>query len=341
MVYLKNGDRITGAVEKLSDSKLVVKSSVLGEVNIDTAQVDHVSSDNGITVAVADKQYKAKEMTFVDENANLSVSNTQAVSLPKKSVSNVYSAEYEPKEEEPSIWQGWYSSADAGMSAARGNTETTNLNLGFHASRTTLDDQLSFGMTSLFSQSMNTGETITGANSIHGGARYDRNVSNNAFTFALTNFDSDQLQDLDLRAVVGGGLGLRLAQSESTSFNIFTGASLNDESYSTQPERRSGELLTGQEFNVRLSQRAGLSQHLMFFPNLTDRGEYRIAFDSSATLKFNKWLGWQSTLTNMYVSNPAFGARSNDLLLTTGIRVMLGAEGKFKPRLQVPATFTE
>ena len=340
MVYLKNGDRITGAVEKLSDAKLVVKSAVLGEVNIDVAQVDHVVSDDGITVASNDRQYKAKEMAFSGDRANLTVSDSQSVSVPEQSVSNVYSIEYAPKVEAPSVWQGWYGSVDAGMSAARGNTDTTNVNLGFHASRTTPEDHLTFGMTSLFAQSMATGETITSANAMHGGARYDRNVSKNAFTFALTDFDSDQLQDLDLRAVVGGGLGLRVAKTENASFNVFTGGSMNDEFFSTQPDRRSGELLTGQELNLKFSSRAGLSQHLMFFPNLTDRGEFRIAFDSTATLKFNRWLGWQSTLSNMYVSNPALGARNNDLLLTTGIRFILGSEGQFKPRLKVP-TFVD
>ncbi|MGZ4815585.1 MAG: DUF481 domain-containing protein [Terriglobales bacterium] len=336
-VYLKNGDRITGSVEKLSDAKLLVKSTALGEVKIDVADVDHISSDKGIEVASSNQSYTAKEVTFADSNANLAISDTHSMSLPKSSVTNVYSAENAPATHEPSSWDGWYGSVEAGLSAARGNTQTTNLNLGFHAARTTQDDHLTFGMSSLFAESVTTGETITSANAIHGGARYDRNVSNNAFTFALTNFDSDQLQDLDLRAVVGGGLGLRVAQTEKASFNIFTGGSMNDEFFSTQPDRRSGELLTGQELNLKFSQRAGISQHLMFFPNLTDRGEYRIAFDSTATLKFNSWLGWQSTLSNTYMTNPVPGARNNDLLLTTGIRVILGSEGAFKPRLKVPS----
>ncbi len=308
----------------------------MGEVKIDLAQVDHVGSDKGITIASNGETYTAKEMHFADSHANLSISDTHAVSLPQVAVTNIYSRENAPVVHEPSAWDGWSGSVDAGMSAARGNTQTTNLNLGFRALRTTKDDQITFGMTSLFAESMATGQTITSANAIHGGARYDRNVSNNAFTFALTNFDSDQLQNLDLRAVVGGGMGLRVAQTEKTTFNFFTGASMNDEYFTTQPDRRTGELLTGQEFNVKFSPRAGLSQHLMFFPNLTDRGEYRLAFDSTATLKFNSWLGWQSTLTNMYMTNPAPGARNNDLLLTTGIRVMLGSEGQFKPRLKMP-----
>ena len=335
-VYLKNGDRITGSVEKLSDAKLLVKSIALGEVKIDVTDVDHITSDKGIAVASGNQNYTAKQVTFADSHANLAVSDTHSVSVPKESVTNVYSAENAPVTHESSRWEGWYGSVDAGLSAARGNADTTNVNLGFRASRTTQEDQFTFGANSLFAQSMNTGQTITSANAIHGGARYDRNVSQNAFTFALTNFDSDQLQNLDLRAVIGGGLGLRVAQTERASFNIFTGGSMNDEFFSTQPDRRSGELLTGQELNFKVSPRAGLSQHLMFFPNLTDRGEYRIAFDSTATLKFNSWLGWQSTLSNTYMTNPAPGARNNDLLLTTGIRVMLGSEGQFRPRLKMP-----
>jgi hypothetical protein len=338
IVYLKNGDRISGAVEKISDSKLLLKSDVIGEVKIDLTQVARIDSDEQFTVTSTTDSYRAESLTFAPERANVTVSNSHAVSIPRESLQNIYSTSYEPKPPADfGIWSNWSSAINAGMSAARGTSSTTNVSVGFNANRTTDRDRLSLGLNSLFAQNSTSGTTVTSANAIHAATRYDLNVSDNTFTFALANFDSDQLQHLDLRAVFGGGAGVRLQQSNRSSLDVFGGASLNQEVLSTEPNRRSGEFITGQEFRFRPSGRTELSERLMLFPNFTTTGEYRVAFDSTAVLKFNSWLGWQSTLSNMYVSNPAPAARNNDFLITTGIRIALGEEHSFQPKLKMPA----
>jgi putative salt-induced outer membrane protein YdiY len=336
IVFLKNGDRVSGSVENISDGKLLLKSSVFGDLKMDVSEVSRIESTREITVITRDKTVIARSLSFTEKNANISVTDTHAMSVPRELVRDMHSPEFIPAPVEHGRWEDWSASIDAGLSAARGNSKTTNLNLGFKTQRTTSRDHLGLGVTSIFAENSTLGQAVTGANAIHSGARYDLNLSDNAFGFALANFDSDQLQNLDLRSVVGGGLGLRATQSDRTSLDVFAGASLNNEMFSTQPNRRSGELITGQELNLKFSPRAILSQRLMFFPNVTDAGQYRLAFDSTATLKFNNWLGWQSTLSNTYLSNPAPGARNNDVLITTGIRVMLGEETTFKPRLKMP-----
>jgi hypothetical protein len=35
--------------------------------------------------------------------------------------------------------------------------------------------------------------------------------------------------------------------------------------------------------------------------------------------KLNKWLGWQNSFGDIYVTNPPGGKRQNDILLTTGL----------------------
>ncbi len=336
IVFLKNGDRITGSVEKISDAKLLVKSTLFGEIKVDVTEVARIDSNRDITVVTGDQTVTARSLTFTEKNANISVSDSHAMSMPREYLRDMHSPEFVPTPVQHSPWEDWSAAIDTGLSAARGNSETTNLNLGFKAQRTTARDHLSLGVNSIFAQNSTLGQAVTSANAIHSGARYDLNVSDNAFTFALANFDSDQLQNLDLRSVVGGGLGLRTTQNDRTSLDLFAGASLNNELFSTQPNRRSGELITGQELNFKFSPRALLSQRMIFFPNFTDVGQYRLAFDSTATLKFNSWLGWQSTLSNTYLSNPAPGARNNDVLITTGIRVMLGEASTFKPKLKMP-----
>ncbi|MGH9831532.1 MAG: hypothetical protein ACREBD_32625 [Blastocatellia bacterium] len=44
-------------------------------------------------------------------------------------------------------------------------------------------------------------------------------------------------------------------------------------------------------------------------------------FDTSLAPSLSRWLSWRITLSDRYLSNPVPGARSNDVLLTTGIRL--------------------
>ena len=139
--------------------------------------------------------------------------------------------------------------------------------------------------------------------------------------------------------MLGGGIGLRLTKSSRAALDVFSGTSLNQEFYSGEPGRRSGEALVGQELTCHFNRRITTTERLSVFPNLSDTGQYRLTLDSSATLKLNTWLGWQATLSNIYVSNPPPGAANNDVLLSTGLRFSLGKTRSFNPGLQLLRRF--
>jgi hypothetical protein len=60
------------------------------------------------------------------------------------------------------------------------------------------------------------------------------------------------------------------------------------------------------------------------FPNLSDLGQYRFQFDATAATKLKTWLSWQITVNDRYLSNPLPGLKSNDELLSTGLRLAFG-----------------
>src|SRR3954451_9323007 len=71
-VYLKNGDRISGSVEKFSDSKLVVKSAALGELKINITEVDRVEAGaDPVKLSSESGNYDARSVKFTSSNANL------------------------------------------------------------------------------------------------------------------------------------------------------------------------------------------------------------------------------------------------------------------------------
>jgi hypothetical protein len=55
------------------------------------------------------------------------------------------------------------------------------------------------------------------------------------------------------------------------------------------------------------------------FNNLSDTGRYRMNADAGATTQLTKWLTWNISLSDRYLSDPAPGFKKNDFLYSTGL----------------------
>ena len=84
-----------------------------------------------------------------------------------------------------------------------------------------------------------------------------------------------------------------------------------------------GGLTLGEELMHKFGASTVLTESLTFFPNLTDTGEYRGAFNFGTITKISKWLGWQNQFGDIYVSNPPTGKKQNDIIFTTGLNIAL------------------
>ena len=175
------------------------------------------------------------------------------------------------------------------------------------------------------------GVNSTTAHAIVGGIRGDLNVGKKWFVFGFTDFEYDAFEHLDLRNVLGGGLGYHVVATEITTFDLFGGASFEQEYFSPNPPtvltsltRKMAEAVAGEELDTKLNRPMTLSERFALYPSLSNTGNYRYQFDTSAAAKLKNWLSWQITLSDRFHSDPLPGLKKNDLLLTTGVRVTFG-----------------
>jgi putative salt-induced outer membrane protein YdiY len=330
-IGLKNGDRLSGTIIKADADSLSLKSEFAGEVKIQWAAIEQITSSQPLYLTLKDGQVIAGTVSTTDGRIIVETRDAGRVTTAKESIQFIrseseqaaYLSEIE-RLRNPKLGDLWSGSVDAGFSTSRGNAETTTMAIGMQAARTTPRDKISVYLASLFARNSTTGEAITTAKAIRGGTRYDFNLNNDLFAFALTDLEYDKFQDLDLRLVLGGGLGFHVKKSERTKLDLFAGGSFNQENFSTAPTRRSGEVILGEDLSYRLSGSTTLSERLMFFPNMSEAGEFRMTFDTTAVTTLSRWLSWQLTVSDRYVSNPIPGIKKNDLLLSTGIRVNFG-----------------
>lgn len=327
-ITLKNGDRVTGKIVKSDGSKLLVTTDLLGDVSVDLASVTNITTDQPIYVTLEDGRTVSGTMTASANKVELRAANANVVSVDRSAIKVIRSeAEHVAYQGSlnPGWLEGWSGGADIGFALTSGNSDTTNLAIGLAAERQTLNDKTTIYAASIYNRDSTSGEARTIANTIRGGARYDRDINRKFFGYGFTDLEHNGLQDLTLRFVIGGGLGYHAIRNERTQLDLLGGLDWNREYFRGDlNDRSTAEAQLGQTLSHRFSQRVSLKEQLFFFPNLTDGGTYRINFDASLVTDISRRIGWQLTLSDRYLSDPPPGLQQNDLLLTTGLKIKLG-----------------
>jgi putative salt-induced outer membrane protein YdiY len=325
-VILDNGDRITGKVGKKDGDSVTVTSDLMGAVTIKWAHVKSIATDDPVTVVLSGgKAVQGKISTSGDQ---VQVAGQTA---PLPSVTTVRSAAEEVKYQRMlhppffDLWAGYY---DLGIADASGNSRSLSITNALIAARATNNDKISVYFNELYAKGL-VGNTVgVTAQSWKGGWKYDRNLNPRTFVTVFDDYENDKFQNLDFRGVFGGGFGYHAVKAAHSQLDVLGGIALNHESYSvaiappsTATSRNSGEFYWGDDFTYKMNKASTFTQDFRMFNNLSDTGQYRVNFDIGMVTKVAKWLSWQVTASDRYLTDPAPGRKTNDLLISSGVRV--------------------
>lgn len=312
-VLLKNKDRISGRILKLDDKELTIQTQFAGDIKIKREGIQAISTDEPVQIAGKDGQKRTAKLSPNENPADLKVFRSPA---EQAAYENAQRRSRAPRFDE--LWNG---SFDLGYAQARGNADTNTISSALRAARATPRGTLKANFTSLYSSNRTSGKSLLTANAIRGGIKYDGNFTPKWYTFASQDFEFDQFQGLDLRLVPSGGLGFHGVNKKDSKWDFFAGGSVNRESFNTGLERLSGEILAGNELNHRINPVFTLQEKLVFYNNVSQAGNFRLNADVSLGAALLKWMSWQVTTSNRYLSNPLPGRQTNDILVTTGVRL--------------------
>ncbi len=329
-VTLKNGDKITGTIVSVSDKKLTVKTDYAGPITIDLAAVAQFTSAQPMVVTRTNNQVVSGPVTAQDSTVVVNAASG-AQTIPDSDISFIRStadqAAYE-KSLHPGPLQGWVGGGNFGLALARGNSDTTNVALGFNADRKTTTDEWNITAAQLFSTSTVDNVTSTTANSLGGTVRYDRNLTKRLFAFGLLTGMYDHFQDLDARLSPNGGLGYHVIATKTTTFDVLGGFGYTYENYSTGLVNNFVNANIGEELTHNFTANTSMYERLYFFPYLNDAGNYRGTFDFGLASKIYRALTWNLVFGDIYNSAPVDGKKNNDLVLTTGLGITFGGKPK-------------
>lgn len=326
-VVMKNGDRLSGTLGRFDGKEITLKSEFAGEVKIPWDAVTALTSTAALHVGLKDGQLVTGTLSTADGRFEITTERAGKVGFARDAIAFIRSGDaqkaYDVEIERfrnPRLVDLWTGFADVGFSTAKGNTDTVTMTTSANATRATNRDKIGVAFISNYSRNDTNGISLLTANTLRGGINYNLNLSPRTFVFGSVDLEFDEFQRLDLRFVPAGGGGYHAVKSDRTTFDLFTGGSMNREFFSTGLRRTSAELLLGNEL-IRKNGALTFRERLVVYPNLTDKGSARINLDMSLAVALRRWLAFQVSLSDRFISNPLPGREKNDLLLTTGIRL--------------------
>jgi len=330
-VLLKNGDHLTGTILHADAKEVTLKTDYAGEIKIQWAAVKEAASEKAIYVTTSDKKTVSGTLTAEDSNLAVHTASPGIVRVPLASVAIARSEGEQQAYEKslhPGLAEAWNGGVNLGFALARGNSETTNLNVGFVADRKTLTDHIGLYLNSIYSTSDLPGGGVT-ANEILAGVRYDKNITKQLFGFGSADYTHDALQDLNVRSIYSAGLGLHAINNPITTLDILAGGNYTRETYSgiaatdtPGVTRNLAGVTVGEDFLHKFGKSTVFTEKFYFYPDLSNTGQYRFALDAGSVTKINKWLGLQLTVSDRYVSDPPIpGTKANDVVFSTGLNV--------------------
>jgi hypothetical protein len=341
-VTLKNGDRFSGTIVSGDGKTLLMKTEFAGDVTITWDAITAIESSQDLHLTLKDGQHISGKVSTTDGKFVVAGAAATVAPADKDSIvavrNDVEQKSFDTETEKmahPKFNYFWSGMLDTGLALTSGNSSTLSYTLATTAVRETPRDKLTVYSTYVYANDNSTPPTRTTANAFRGGVRGDLNLSPRIFVFALADFETNQLQHLNLRQVYGGGFGYHVIKSDRTIFDVFGGASYDRDSFGQYfllnpltffpgQQTNSAEILVGEELQAKIAARTTIGERFVFYPNMSNLGQYRYQFNATAATIIKKWLSWQITVTDGYLSNPPFGLKSNDLLLSSGLRVVWG-----------------
>ena len=321
-ITMKDGDRVSGDIVKKDGDTVTVKSKNFGTVTLKWNDIAMVKSDEPINVTLAGGKTVKGDIETQGERIQVAA---QAVD-PKDVVTLRNDAEQKTYERflHPGLFDLWTVTGSLNLAGTKGNAETSTLTTPINFVRASNTTRTTAYFNSITSSATVNGVNAQTAKAVRGGWGYNRNLTKKVFANIFNDYEYDKFQSLDLGVTFGGGAGYLIWSHDSSRLSVTGGGDWNRQAFgalsaSAAFTRNSAEAFWGDDFNYKVSARTSFVETFRMFDNLSDIGPYRMNADVRATTQLTKWLNWNVSLSDRYLSDPVPGRKKNDFLYSTGL----------------------
>ncbi len=309
IVYFVNGDVIHCEIKGLARGKLTVKSIGFGTINIEWDKIAHIESEHPYQLELQSGIRYLGAVAPGEESGKIEVQTLAGTSrLDQARIVSI-----EPVEE--SFFQRLDGSIDLGYDFTVASSATS---WSLNAQTTYVGEH--YDAKIAFDSLYKTQEGAEPVNRQNIDITYSRHFRGRWFSVGLGQIEKNDNQALEVRGLLGGGIGRRLVQTNRTRFSLIGGAAFSNEKYTDTDFMKNVEIAGGVLFDTFRfnSPEIQVTSSALFLPNVLQAGRVRIQAQAKVRLELFKDLYWQLSLFESFDSDPPSElSQRNDFGITT------------------------
>ena len=315
-IRFKNGNRLTGKILHLTDGKMLLKTDIAGDITIDLANIQTLSSDEPVTITLNDDT-SFRQRLLSAENGRFSVPGDATITSQEFSVSDIVSIN-PPAKPVPK----WTGDLSLGITSMHGNTTTNSVTGSANLSKRTEKDRITVNADYAKSTQKNkdTGEKETIEDWWRTKAKYDYFFSKKMYGYTELRYEKDSIANLDRRVVVSLGGGYQWTETEITKFSTEAGLASLYEKFDNQTESNSDiTVQLGYNFERKLRDNITFRNNLSYYPAIKKISDYYLTTTAEvrADLAKNFFANFK-TIFN-FDNTPAIGSHKTDVKYFFGL----------------------
>ena len=295
IVYLHNGDRITGEVKSLFRGKLEFKTDHMGTLFIEWDDIQEIISDTGQAVELTNGQRFYGPLEKPENESMMSVTTEQGkVGVNIMDVIGMYPVE-------AGFWDRLDIEASLGFSWDKGSN-VGRYNLGLDTTYRRPQSITRAG----FSTEVTTQNEVNDTTRANVYSNHIIFMPHKKFRIYFGNLDHNDELGIDLRALAGAGYGWIPIRSQRNWFSLAAGLDVNRElPILGEPETNlEGVGMMSYEYYKYSTPERSFKVNFLVFPSITDFGRWRADFDTSFNFEIVTDFFWKLEFYANYDSDP-------------------------------------
>ena len=307
-IVLDNGNRLTGTVTALTDDIVTITSDYAEPIKVKKGHVKSISTDNSVELHLTSGEIiKGKLKTGEDGRVVVDQGDGRAASgIDWKSVTAI---------NPPPIGK-WHGSVSLAANVQTGNTDRSGLSFGVEALRRGEKDR--FSMRFLYNLAQENDKMTT--RNAFGALQYDYFFTKKFYGYLGVELLNDTFKDLNLRAVVGPGVGYQVWDDPIKSLALEAGIAYFSEDLRTQEDKRWITVRLAANYRYKLTYWLVFTDRLVLYPSLEKVSDFTLRNEAALLTAIGS--GWSLKLADIldYVNSPPAGFKSTDSVFTAGLQ---------------------
>ena len=216
VVYMKNGDRISGEVVRMSGKKLILRTSYAGEIDIQWTEVQAFTTEQPVRLYLKESEMKRGVVETKESGEQVLIVEEAAAGTPFDLASVDYINPPKHVSGEGFTWSG---NVNVGFKNERGNTDKDEYHLD--GELRVRGKGVRYRLYGEFERE--TSNNRTTKSKWKGIGEYNRDLRGKWYLFANLFSEGDRKKDLDVRATLSAGPGYRIFDGEDLNLSLELG----------------------------------------------------------------------------------------------------------------------